>query len=65
MERAMIYTSVSFNKNQNTEKLVIFYILSKKRSLSMSCRPSDDQLKLAISGIFDKYDSDKSGTLEL
>ncbi len=31
----------------------------------MSCRPSDDQLKLAISGIFDKYDSDKSGTLEL
>lgn len=31
----------------------------------MSCKPSDEQLKLAINGIFDKYDSDRSGTLEI
>ncbi len=30
----------------------------------MSSKPSDDQLKQAIDGIFDKYDTDKSGTLE-
>lgn len=29
----------------------------------MSSKPSDDQLKQAIDGIFDKYDSDKNGTL--
>ncbi len=29
----------------------------------MSSKPSDDQLKQAIDGIFDKYDTDKSGTL--
>lgn len=27
-------------------------------------RPTDDQLRQAIDGIFDKYDTDKSGTLE-
>jgi hypothetical protein len=27
-------------------------------------KPTDDQLRQAIDGIFDKYDSDKSGTLE-
>jgi hypothetical protein len=27
-------------------------------------KPSDDQLRQAIDGIFDKYDTDKSGTLE-
>lgn len=31
----------------------------------MSCRPSDQQLKQAINGIFDKYDTDRSGTLEV
>jgi|JI102314DRNA_FD_contig_21_16549021_length_259_multi_3_in_0_out_0_1 Ca2+-binding EF-hand superfamily protein len=30
----------------------------------MSSKPSDEQLKQAINGIFDKYDVDKSGTLE-
>lgn len=29
----------------------------------MSSQPSDDQLKQAIDKIFDKYDTDKSGTL--
>ena len=61
----MILTSVSFNKKSKYGKISHILYLSKKKSLSMSCRPSDDQLKLAISGIFDKYDSDKSGTLEL
>lgn len=27
-------------------------------------KPSDEQLRQAIDGIFDKYDADKSGTLE-
>jgi hypothetical protein len=27
-------------------------------------KPTDHQLRQAIDGIFDKYDSDKSGTLE-
>jgi hypothetical protein len=27
-------------------------------------KPSDEQLRQAIDGIFDKYDTDKSGTLE-
>jgi hypothetical protein len=27
-------------------------------------KPSDDQLRQAIDGIFHKYDADKSGTLE-
>lgn len=27
-------------------------------------KPTDNQLRQAIDGIFDKYDSDKSGTLE-
>jgi hypothetical protein len=27
-------------------------------------KPTDDQLRQAIDGIFDKYDTDKSGTLE-
>ncbi len=30
----------------------------------MSTKPSDDQLREAIDGIFNKYDTDKSGTLE-
>jgi hypothetical protein len=30
----------------------------------MSSKPTDDQLKQAIEGIFEKYDTDKSGTLE-
>lgn len=30
----------------------------------MSSKPSDDQLRQAIDGIFDKYDTDRSGTLE-
>jgi hypothetical protein len=30
----------------------------------MSSKPSDDQLRQAIDAIFNKYDSDKSGTLE-
>lgn len=30
----------------------------------MSSKPNDDQLKQAIQNIFDKYDVDKSGTLE-
>ena len=30
----------------------------------MSTKPSDDQLRQAIDGIFQKYDTDKSGTLE-
>lgn len=30
----------------------------------MTSKPTDDQLKQAIDGIFDKYDTDKSGTLE-
>lgn len=29
----------------------------------MTSKPTDDQLKQAIDGIFDKYDVDKSGTL--
>lgn len=29
----------------------------------MSGKPSDDQLRQAIDSIFDKYDTDKSGTL--
>ena len=29
----------------------------------MSAKPSDDQLRQAIDAIFNKYDSDKSGTL--
>lgn len=31
---------------------------------SMTSKPSDDQLRQAIDAIFNKYDSDKSGTLE-
>ena len=31
---------------------------------AMSSKPSDDQLRQAIDAIFNKYDSDKSGTLE-
>ena len=27
-------------------------------------KPTDDQLRQAIDGIFDKYDADRSGTLE-
>ena len=27
-------------------------------------KPTDDQLRLAIDAIFNKYDTDKSGTLE-
>jgi hypothetical protein len=27
-------------------------------------KPSDDQLRMAIDAIFNKYDTDKSGTLE-
>jgi Ca2+-binding EF-hand superfamily protein len=30
----------------------------------MSSKPSDDQLRQAIDSIFNKYDTDKSGTLE-
>ena len=30
----------------------------------MSGKPSDDQLRQAIDAIFNKYDTDKSGTLE-
>ncbi len=30
----------------------------------MSSKPSDDQLRQAIEAIFNKYDADKSGTLE-
>jgi Ca2+-binding EF-hand superfamily protein len=30
----------------------------------MSFKPSDDQLRQAIDAIFNKYDTDKSGTLE-
>lgn len=30
----------------------------------MSIKPSDDQLRQAIDAIFNKYDTDKSGTLE-
>ena len=30
----------------------------------MSGKPSDDQLRQAIDAIFNKYDADKSGTLE-
>lgn len=30
----------------------------------MSSKPSDDQLRNAIDNIFQKYDTDKSGTLE-
>jgi Ca2+-binding EF-hand superfamily protein len=30
----------------------------------MSSKPTDDQLRQAIDAIFNKYDSDKSGTLE-
>lgn len=30
----------------------------------MTSRPSDEQLRQAIDGIFDKYDTDHSGTLE-
>lgn len=30
----------------------------------MSSKPSDDQLRQAIDAIFNKYDADKSGTLE-
>jgi len=30
----------------------------------MSSRPKDDQLRQAIDAIFNKYDTDKSGTLE-
>jgi hypothetical protein len=30
----------------------------------MSTKPSDDQLRQAIDGIFEKYDTDRSGTLE-
>ena len=29
----------------------------------MSGKPSDDQLRQAIDAIFNKYDTDKSGTL--
>lgn len=29
----------------------------------MSCKPTDDQLREAINGIFIKYDTNKSGTL--
>lgn len=27
-------------------------------------KPTDEQLRQAIDGIFDKYDADRSGTLE-
>ena len=30
----------------------------------MSGKPTDDQLRMAIDAIFNKYDTDKSGTLE-
>jgi len=30
----------------------------------MTSKPSDEQLRQAIDGIFDKYDTDRSGTLE-
>lgn len=30
----------------------------------MTSKPTDDQLRQAIDGIFDKYDTDRSGTLE-
>lgn len=30
----------------------------------MSSKPSDDQLRQAIDAIFNKYDTDKSGTLQ-
>lgn len=36
----------------------------KIRKKRMSCKPTDDQLRSAIEGIFNKYDTDKSGTLE-
>ena len=29
----------------------------------MSTKPTDEQLRQAIDGIFSKYDTDKSGTL--
>lgn len=29
----------------------------------MTSKPSDDQLRQAIDGIFDRYDTDRSGTL--
>jgi hypothetical protein len=29
----------------------------------MSTKPTDEQLRQAIDGIFNKYDTDKSGTL--
>ncbi len=43
-------------------KIRKYYLkITKKR---MSCKPTDDQLRSAIEGIFNKYDTDKSGTLE-
>lgn len=30
----------------------------------MNFKPSDEQLRTAIDGIFDRYDTDRSGTLE-
>lgn len=30
----------------------------------MNTKPTDEQLKIAIDGIFERYDTDRSGTLE-
>ena len=41
--------------------LINFWDLNLDR---MSGKPTDDQLRQAIDAIFNKYDTDKSGTLE-
>jgi hypothetical protein len=40
--------------------LIIFELILR----AMSLKPNDDQLRQAIDAIFNKYDTDKSGTLE-
>lgn len=52
----MEHVIIGFIKNKK-----ILFANNKKR---MSCKPTDDQLRSAIEGIFNKYDTDKSGTLE-
>ena len=39
-------------------------IFISKKQIKMSGKPTDDQLRQAIDAIFNKYDTDHSGTLE-
>lgn len=44
--------------------LIFNYFFNLYICQEMSGKPSDEQLRQAIDAIFNKYDTDKSGTLE-